>query len=146
MLQVKVKKLDINAILPKYNNPGDSGMDFYTPIEFALAPGCSMLIPLDLAFELPEGYGMNVRPTSGNTVKTSMRVQLGTVDNGYRGNLGIMIDNIGKETIHFERGRKIAQGVLVKEPQAKIIEVDELSESVRGNKGYGSSDHILGHK
>lgn len=146
MLQVKVKRLNEDAILPKFNNPGDSGMDFYTPRDIAIAPGASALIMLDLAFELPEGYGMNVRPTSGNTVKTSMRVQLGTVDNGYRGNLGIMIDNIGKETIHFERGRKIAQGVLVKEPQAEIIEVDELSESVRGEKGYGSSDHILGHK
>ena len=143
---VKVKRLSEKAILPKYNNPTDSGMDFYTPEDFIINPGESKLISLDLALELPSGYGLNIRGTSGNTSKTKLRVNLGTVDNGYRGNLGVMVDNIGQEPITFERGRKIAQGVLLKEPQEVIIEVEDLDESTRGEKGFGSSDHILGHK
>ncbi len=143
---VKVKRLSENAILPKYNNPNDSGMDFYTPHDFTLEPRESKIISLDLAFELPQGYGMNVRGTSGNTSKTKMRVHFGTVDNGYRGNLGVIVDNIGDTPITFERGRKIAQGVLVKEPQATIVEVNDLDESIRGDKGFGSSDKKLGHK
>lgn len=143
---VKVKRLSDKAMLPKYNNPTDSGMDFYTPEDFTLNPGESKIISLDLALELPDGYGLNVRGTSGNTAKTKMRVHFGTIDNGYRGNIGVIVDNIGQEPITFERGRKIAQGVLLREPQATIIEVEELDESKRGNKGFGSSDHILGKK
>lgn len=146
MLTVKVKKLSEQGILPKYNNKTDSGMDFYTPIDLTINPGESKLVPLDIALALPESYELQVRPTSGNTVKTKMRVQLGTVDNGYRGNLGIMMDNIGSEPVTFERGRKIAQGVLVKVPQALILEVEDFEdETERGTKGYGSSDAVLGH-
>ena len=67
---VKVKRLSEKAILPKYNNPTDSGMDFYTPKDFTINPGESKLISLDLALELPDGYGLNIRGTSGNTSKT----------------------------------------------------------------------------
>lgn len=143
---VKVKRLHDKAILPRYNSPGDSGMDLYTPEGFHIPPGGSGTIGLGIAMQLPEGYELQVRPTSGNSSKTKLRVTLGTVDNPYRGEIGVIIDNIGKDIITFERGRKIAQGVLVKAPQAEIVEVDELDESIRGEKGFGSSDMILGHK
>lgn len=102
-------------------------------------------MPTGLAFEIPPGYELQVRPRSGMTRNTKLRVVLGTVDSGYRGEVGVLVDNteIPKATnmqAHvIEKGTRIAQGVIVPVITAHFEEVDELSDSERGSGGFGST-------
>jgi dUTP pyrophosphatase len=91
---MKIKRLSENAVLPVYANPSDSGFDLVATEDVIIEPGETKLVPTGLAFELPEGFELQIRPRSGVTLKTKLRVQLGTVDAGYRGEVGVIVDNI----------------------------------------------------
>ena len=94
MTNIKVKKLHKDAIIPKRAHASDSGFDIYALEDKLIEPGETALIKTGLAFELPPGYEMQIRPRSGITLKTKLRVQLGTVDSNYRGEVGVIVDNI----------------------------------------------------
>ncbi|PEI90851.1 deoxyuridine 5'-triphosphate nucleotidohydrolase [Bacillus pseudomycoides] len=102
-------------------------------------------MPTGLAFEIPPGYELQVRPRSGMTRDTKLRVILGTVDSGFRGEVGVIVDNnervlgANMQAHVIERGTRIAQGVIAPVETAHFVEVDELSENQRGKNGFGST-------
>ncbi|MFJ8266792.1 dUTP diphosphatase [Peribacillus asahii] len=93
-MNVKIKKISEHAVIPKYAKQGDSGFDLVAIEDVVIEPGETKKIPTGLAFEIPQGYELQVRPRSGITSKTKLRVQLGTVDAGYRGEVSVIVDNI----------------------------------------------------
>jgi len=165
-LEIGFKRLSENAVLPTKANPSDSGLDLYAAEDVIIAPGETTVVKTNLAVQLPPGYEAQVRPRSGITSKTKLRVQLGTIDESYRGDIGIIVDNIyafyeiGDDfytamdvsneaiidgTIHklgtyrIKKGDKIAQLVVQPIPQTVAVEIAELDESERGENGFGSS-------
>lgn len=158
---MKVKKMHPDAVLPKYAQQGDSGFDLVAVEDVIVEPGETKLIKTGLAFDIPEGFEIQVRPRSGITLKTKLRVQLGTIDSNYRGEVGVIVDNIStdywsnaprlidntyseenrnKHLGYFIRkGDRIAQGVYSPVATTEFEEVDKLSESDRGVNGYGST-------
>lgn len=155
-MQVKFKKLDPRAIIPAYAKSGDSGFDLIAIQDVTILPGETELVHTGLAVELPEGYELQVRPRSGLSLKTPLLIKNspGTVDNGYRGELGIICHclltpttrnthgdpgGMGYKRVRIKAGDRIAQGVLVRVEQHEIVEVEELSETERGDGGYGST-------
>ncbi|MBF7155748.1 dUTP diphosphatase [Bacillus albus] len=152
-LRVKIKRVK-DVELPRYAKPGDSGFDLVAAEDTIIWPGETKVVPTGLAFEIPTGYELQVRPRSGMTRNTKLRVALGTVDSGYRGEVGVIVDHImskdlgvrfDKEKQEFisasviEKGTRIAQGVIAPVVTAHFVEVDELSESDRGTGGFGST-------
>ncbi|MRB24717.1 deoxyuridine 5'-triphosphate nucleotidohydrolase, partial [Bacillus thuringiensis] len=95
-------------------------------------PGETKVVQTGLAFEIPPGYELQVRPRSGMTRNTKLRVVLGTVDSGYRSEIGIIAENMGEEAYEVTRGDRIAQGVIAPVMTACFVESNELSESERG--------------
>ncbi|UNP78392.1 dUTP diphosphatase [Bacillus nitratireducens] len=143
-LRVKIKRLK-DVGLPRYAKPGDGGFDLVAAEDTVIWPGETKVVSTGLAFEIPPGYELQVRPRSGMTRNTKLRVVLGTVDSGYRGEVGVLIDNIesvkGKlmSSQLIEKGTRIAQGVIAPVETAHFVEVDELAESQRGVNGFGST-------
>lgn len=140
-MQLKIKRLDAHARLPEYAHPGDAGLDLFAIESHSLKPGEAQLVKTGIALELPDGYEAQVRPRSGLALKHSITVlnSPGTVDAGYRGEVGVVLINHGRETFEVTFGMKIAQMVINQIVQADILEVDALSESARGEGGYGST-------
>ncbi|MCG7385070.1 dUTP diphosphatase [Paenibacillus sp. ACRRY] len=146
-MNVKIKKLHPEATIPVYAKPGDSGFDLVALEDVIISPGKTMKVPTGLAFEIPEGYEMQIRPRSGLTLNSKLRVQLGTVDAGYRGEVGIIVDylNDGDDlmnmfvmnNVKIEKGMKIAQGVIAPVVRVSFEEAEELSDSERGDGGFG---------
>lgn len=141
MVEFKVKKLRDDAILPSYAHDGDAGMDIYSCEKYSLSPGRSVLVSTGISVEFPKGYELQLRPRSGLALKHSISIvnSPGTVDAGYRGEIGVILINHGTTTYNISKGDKIAQGVLAKVERAEILEVSELEESVRGDGGFGST-------
>ncbi|MFL0405714.1 dUTP diphosphatase [Bacillus nitratireducens] len=143
-LRVKIKRVK-DVKLPKYAKPGDSGFDLVAAEDTVIWPGEKKVVQTGLAFEIPPGYELQVRPRSGMTRNTKLRVFLGTVDSGYRGEVGVLVDNTERPKaanmqVHvIERGTRIAQGVITPVITANFVEVDELSNSERGVGGFGST-------
>lgn len=143
-LRVKIKRVK-DVELPKYAKPGDSGFDLVAAEDTIIWPGETKVVQTGLAFEIPPGYELQVRPRSGMTRNTKLRVVLGTVDSGYRGEVGVLVDNTeipkgSNMQVHvIEKGTRIAQGVIAPVITAHFEEVDELSHSERGTNGYGST-------
>ncbi|HRZ85410.1 MAG TPA: dUTP diphosphatase [Candidatus Paceibacterota bacterium] len=139
MEKIKIKKLDENAVLPFYAKKGDAGVDFSSIKRYLIKPGERCLIETGLAFEIPEGYELQIRPRSGLALKKGISIvnSPGTIDSGYRGELGIILINHGEEDFEINLGDKIAQGVFNKIENAQFEEVYELSKSDRGSGGFG---------
>jgi len=151
-LRVKIKRLK-DVELPKYAKSGDSGLDLVAAEDTVIWPGETKVVPTGLAFEIPPGYELQVRPRSGMTRDTNFRVILGTIDSGFRGEVGVIVDNVSKgfgikfseqqngflSASVIERGTRIAQGVIAPVVTAYFEEVDELSVSERGVGGFGST-------
>lgn len=159
MITIGFKKLNGNAILPTKAHPTDSGFDLFASEDVLIESKETVIVPTGIAIQLPEGYEAQVRPRSGITSKTKLRVQLGTIDNEYRGEIGIITDNIsdksnvGAITIDgilydrfandgsyfIKRGDKLAQLVIQKLPKVQAVEIDELDTTTRGDNGFGST-------
>lgn len=140
-LKVKIKRIHPDAKLPLQANPGDAGMDLYSIEEVEIPTGESRLIKTGLQLELPRGTEAQVRPRSGLALKHSITVlnTPGTIDEGYRGEVAVILINHGKETFIVEKSMRIAQMVIQLVPSVQLLEVDQLSESVRGTSGFGAS-------
>ncbi len=165
-LRVKIKRVK-DVELPRYAKPGDSGFDLVAAEDVIIKPGETKVIPTGLSFEIPPGYEMQVRPRSGMTRDTKLRVALGTIDSGFRGEVGVITDNVSiveyasqpsllkgafvgdndfnvtkatkYEVIKVKKGDRIAQGVITPVLTANFVEVDKLSDSERGTGGFGST-------
>tara|TARA_Y100000310_G_scaffold307370_1_gene349399 strand:- start:5940 stop:6392 length:453 start_codon:yes stop_codon:yes gene_type:complete len=142
MIEIKVRKLKEHAILPRYEHPGeDAGMDFFSCEDYELEPGKRCFISTGIQLEFPRGYELQIRPRSGLALKKGISIvnSPGTVDAGYRGEIGIILINHGEEIFQVKKGDKVAQGILNEIIYGEIIEAEKLSESERGERGYGSS-------
>jgi len=142
-MQLKVKKLHPAAILPSYAREGDAGLDLFSVKQLVIQPGQSAMVPTGIAIELPSGTEAQVRPRSGLALKHSLTVlnTPGTVDEGYRGEVGVILINHGASPFSVEPGMKIAQMVVSPRLQVAVVEVPELSDTQRGAGGFGSTGH-----
>jgi dUTP pyrophosphatase len=142
-ITVNVKKLRHNAALPNYETDGASGMDVCACLETPVtaASGAIVTIPTGLAFEIPRGYEMQVRPRSGLARKHGITVinSPGTIDSDYRGELAIVLINLSGEAFTIHNGDRIAQLVFAPVVYATVIESRQLSETNRGSGGFGST-------
>lgn len=140
-VNVKLKRLKPNAVIPKYATDGDAGADLYSTKKVVLEPGECMIIPTGWAVEIPKGWEWQIRPRSGLSYKRKLMVinSPGTVDCGYRGEVGVIMYNPTTGTIKIEAGERIAQAVLKEVTQAEFEVVDELSTTERGEGGFGST-------
>lgn len=163
--QVGFRRLNSKATIPLKAHETDSGFDLTASENIVIEPGQTAVVPTGIAVQLPQGYEAQVRPRSGVTSKTELRVQLGTIDNGYTGEVGVIVDNISGnqsdytsyvyrdvqgglldsgsiiEGTYYEikKGDRIAQLVVQKLPNIDGIEVFDVKETDRGNNGYGST-------
>lgn len=139
-IKIKVKKTDESANIPKYAHKGDSGFDLASVETVTIAPGETKLIATGLSFSIPEGYEMQVRPRSGMSFKSKLRIanSPGTIDSNYTGEVKIIAENTGHRVIFIEKNDRIAQGVICPVYEAVFVQ-QELEDTVRGNNGFGSS-------
>ena len=138
---LKVEKINEKAIMPNYAHEGDAGLDVYSVEKVILEPGDRALIHTGIKIELPKNTEAQIRPRSGLALKHGITLvnSPGTVDEGYRGEIGVIVINHGKETFVVEEGMKIAQMVIKPVWRVEIEEVTSLNDSERGENGYGSS-------
>jgi len=142
-MNLKVRKLNPSAILPSYAREGDAGLDLFAVKAMVIEPGKSALVPTGIAIELPSGTEAQVRPRSGLALKHGISVlnTPGTIDEGYRGEVGVILINHGANAFAVEAGMKIAQMVVSPRIQVTVEEVAELSDTQRGSGGFGSTGH-----
>ena len=141
MVDIKIEKIFSDAILPSYAHPGDAGMDVFSYETYILKPGERRLFKTGLKVELPEGYEMQIRPRSGLALNHGVTVlnTPGTIDAGYRGEVGVILINHGEKVYSIKKGDKIAQAVISSVEKAVLEEVEKLEESSRGEGGFGST-------
>lgn len=144
-IKVALKTLDhaVGLQLPTYATEQSAGMDLTAAVEeaFVLEPGDRTLIPTGLSIALPAGYEAQVRPRSGLALKHGVTVinSPGTVDADYRGEIKVILGNLGTESFTIERGMRIAQMVIAKHEQVEWSVVEDLDETQRGDGGFGST-------
>ena len=143
MTKILIKRLSKEVSLPKYETSGSSGMDLAANIDanFNIDPGKTAIIPTGLALSIPKGFEVQIRPRSGLAAKQKISVlnTPGTIDADYRGEVKVILINLGQETFKVEKGLRIAQMVVCPVVQAQLKEVDDLSETERGKGGFGST-------
>ena len=147
-MNIKVKKVHHNAVIPKFAHPTDTGFDLFTVESTRIHPNQKAIVRTGLVFELPDGWGIQVRNKSGITINgvpsslgsnSDLVVYIGTIDQAYRGELGIMVKNVSNKTVAIPVGTKLAQGVLERVYKCTFEEVEEVSETDRGEGGFGST-------
>ena len=143
MTKIHIKKLSSSVSIPRYETPGSSGMDIAAHIKdnIIINPGEKALIPTGFSMAVPKGFEVQIRPRSGLAVKKNITVlnTPGTIDADYRGEIKVILINLGKEKFIIENGERIAQMVVCPVIQANLEEVKELSETHRGSGGFGST-------
>jgi dUTP pyrophosphatase len=140
-MKLRVKKLREDAVVPHYAHPGDAGLDLFACDELTLDPGESTIVKTGIAIELPPDTEGQVRPRSGLAAKHQISVlnTPGTIDEGYRGEVGVILMNFGKLPFEVEPGAKIAQLVIKPVIRVEVEESSELSDTRRGEGGFGST-------
>ena len=143
MTKILIKRLSNNIPLPKYETEGSSGMDLTANVNkfIEIQPGKSEIIPTGLALSIPKNYEIQIRPRSGLAAKNQISVlnTPGTIDEDYRGEIKVILINLGEKKFIIEKGLRIALMVLCPVIKAELEEVDELDETKRGSGGFGST-------
>jgi dUTP pyrophosphatase len=142
MNKLKVKLLSEDGRMPTKAYPSDSGFDLYTSEAVEIYPFETKVIKTGISFGIPSGFEVQIRPRSGVSSKTPLKVILGTVDNQYSGELGIMCQNISNKPQTIPKGFKLAQAVPMELPSFTIeldTDLDESELDSRGDNGFGSS-------
>ncbi len=140
-MTVKFLKTDPSATLPSYAHPGDAGMDLCSVEDLLIPAGGRRLVRTGLSMMLPPGHEAQVRSRSGLALKRGVAVlnSPGTIDEGYRGEIGVILANFGEEPFEVRRGDRIAQMVIAPCVRAEVEQVRELDSSERGSGGFGST-------
>ncbi|MDI6736119.1 MAG: dUTP diphosphatase [bacterium] len=138
---IKIKRLCSFAQIPKYANRGDSGADLYAIENYVLQPFERKAISTGLCVEIPDGFEGQIRPKSGLALDSGITIlnAPGTIDSTYRGEIKVILINLSSEIYQIKKGQKIAQIVISPIIHAEFREVEELAESRRGTKGFGST-------
>jgi dUTP pyrophosphatase len=136
-----VRRLREEANLPAYAHPGDAGMDLCAVDPIVIEPGTSALVPTGIAVALPPGMEAQVRPRSGLALRHGVTVlnTPGTIDEGYRGEVGVILINHGRERFQVDAGMRIAQLVVQRVQRVRIQEAESLDATRRGEGGFGST-------
>ena len=140
-MKLKIKKVDGNAVVPRYAHEGDAGLDLFSIEEKLIEPGNTALVKTGISIQLPKNTEAQIRPRSGLALKNGITVlnTPGTIDEGYRGEICIILINHSSKTFVVEKGMKIAQMVIKPVLNVEVEEVEELSASSRGANGFGST-------
>lgn len=141
-IKVKIKKLDTTALLPLKQSKGAAGFDLYANEATILEPGENKLIKTGFSLELPSGFEAQLRSRSGLALKNKVFVlnSPGTIDEDYRGEVGVILMNLGEEAFVIKKGARIAQMIISELPSVILEEVSELTTTPRGRGGFGSTD------
>ena len=142
MVQVKIKMMEgCEDLMPKKVHHDDAAFDLRSRVDMVLKPGEPHLVATGIFMEFPAGYEAQVRPRSGMALKHALTVpnSPGTIDAGYRGEVCVIMLNAGREEYNIKRGDRIAQMVIQKLPEVEIVAADQLSDSLRGEGGFGST-------
>lgn len=141
-MQVYIKRLhSFDLPLPRYMTAGAAGVDLYAAVEqnLAIAPGQRVLVPTGIAIALPESYEAQIRPRSGLALKYGLTLlnTPGTIDWDYRGEIKVIVINLGDKEYILHRGERIAQMIFNQVEKAELIEVEQLEDTNRGSGGFG---------
>lgn len=140
-LTLRVVRLDPDVALPAYAHPGDAGLDLAAARATTVGPGARAAIPTGLAVAIPEGWVGLVHPRSGLALREGLTVvnAPGTIDSGYRGEVQVLVVNLGDEEVALRKGERVAQLVLQRVGRATVVEADSLEDTSRGAGGFGST-------
>ncbi len=140
-MTLRFKRIHPDAVLPAYAHPSDAGMDLKSVADVVIPRGGRALVPTGLVVLLPPGYEAQVRPRSGLALKHGVTVlnSPGTIDSGYRGEIGVILANFGAADFAVKTGDKIAQLVIAPVTQPQVEETDVIDETDRGAGGFGST-------
>ena len=143
LITIPIERLNDEVRIPTYAHDTDAGMDVYALDDYTVEPNQTMVIPLGFKVAVPFGYELQIRPRSGMSAKTKIRIANapGTIDSGFRGEVGVIIDNIADRPFYIVKGQRIAQMVLSEVPVASFYTVDSVEKFTtdRAEKGFGSS-------
>jgi dUTP pyrophosphatase len=137
-MELKVKRIK-QVSLPRYAKYGDAGLDIYSAEELIINPKAKALISAGIKIEIPKGYFGLIKDRSGLAVKHGLHCLAGVIDSGYRGELKIAMINLSDKPYKIDYNTRIAQMILIPIISPRIVEVDELEESDRGERGFGST-------
>ena len=143
MTRILIKRIFTKAIIPRYETTDSSGLDISAlldkPIE--IKPGETAIVPTGIALSIPKGFEVQIRPRSGLAAKNNITVlnTPGTIDADYRGEIKVILINLGKNPFIVDNGLRIAQMVIAPVVHAQLVEVEELSDTERGTGGFGST-------
>ncbi len=144
MVKLLIKKLQKNIILPEYKTDGSSGMDLMANVEqtVKILPGEKKIISTGIMVAIPEQYEIQIRPRSGLAAKNGISVlnTPGTIDSDYRGEIKIILINLGKDIFEIKKNDRIAQMIVCPIIKVELEEVESLPKTVRGKGGFGSTD------
>lgn len=140
-MDLRVRRLSKDAILPSAAHPGDAGLDLHASAALTIAPGAWATVPTGIVVELPPGTEAQVRPRSGLAAKHGVTVlnAPGTIDEGYRGEVGVILINHGSAPFDVTPGARIAQLVVQRRLEISVVEADDVSATTRGAGGFGST-------
>ena len=143
-MPLRYAKSNVDAVNPEYAYPTDSGFDLYSTEEITIEPFGRELVPTGLHFDIPDGYEIQVRSKSGLALKQGLMVlnSPGTVDQGYTGEIKVIVFNTSKNSVIITKGQKIAQAVVCPVVSGKwleLIQVDNIEDKDRSDKGFGST-------
>lgn len=141
IVEVKVTRTSEDAILPKYAHPSDAGADIYALEETVIKPHSTIIVKTGLKVAIPQGWEIQLRPRSGLSAKTPLRIanSPATIDSNFRGEIGVIVENTGGVSYTINKGDRIAQMIIAESPMIKWIETSELDETDRNESGFGSS-------
>jgi dUTP pyrophosphatase len=137
-MKLRVKRIHPDAKLPVYQHPGDAGLDLFSVVDDVLAAGESKPIPTGIKMAIPEGYVGLVWDKSGISLQGVHRLA-GVVDAGYRGEVRVVMVNLGREPFVIKKGMKIGQLLIQAVSAPEVVEADDLDETSRGEGGFGST-------
>jgi len=138
-MNIKIKRLNDDAIMPSYAHPGDVGMDVFSMEDYELAPMERKIFPVGFAMEFSTGFAAIIKDKSSLPMKHGLHTMGGVFDAGYRGEYNVNLINLGGEPYKISKGDKIAQIIIYPVEIAVLEEVSELSESSRGEGRFGST-------
>jgi dUTP pyrophosphatase len=138
-MELKVSKLNQEAVLPNYSYEDDAGFDLYSIEDVVLEPFKRLQVKTGIAMQIPAGYVGLIWDKSRIAQKLGIKNLGGVIDSGYRGEIMVGVVNLSDETYSFNKGDKVAQMIIQKKETCDIVEVDKLDEAERGDKGFGSS-------
>ncbi len=137
-MELKVKKIHPEAKLPRYSHQGDAGLDLFSSIDCVLQKGEVKPVPTGIQVAIPEGNVGLIWDKSGISLKGAHRLA-GVIDSGYRGEVRVVMVNLGADSFTIEKGMKIAQLLIQPVVEVEVTEVEDLEETSRGEKGFGST-------